>query len=252
MIAPAPVIRVPIGTFAADFYPSLKPGLSPRTIEEYCSTVALLVRWVQRPLLVSDFTEDLVRGFLLFRSQSSKSAPTINKDRRQLLALWETAHEFGYHDRPPSRRKIRRWPEPKRIPTAWTIEELERLLSAAKAAPPIRDWTADHWRALILTMYDTSHRIGCLLKAEWPQLLPGGFLHMRAEQMKRKRADAIHKLHPQTVAEVEALPRTAGTIWPWPLSRRYVFEHFGRLLTGMTTPAQMARIQAALAPIFGG
>ena len=28
--------------------------------------------------------------------------------------------------------------------------------------------------------------------------------------------------------------------------------HFGRLLTGMTTPAQMARIQAALAPIFGG
>ena len=26
--------------------------------------------------------------------------------------------------------------------------------------------------------------------------------------------------------------------------------HFGRLLTSMTTPAQMARIQAALAPIF--
>jgi hypothetical protein len=27
--------------------------------------------------------------------------------------------------------------------------------------------------------------------------------------------------------------------------------HFGRLLTGMTTPAQMQRIQAALAPICG-
>jgi len=28
--------------------------------------------------------------------------------------------------------------------------------------------------------------------------------------------------------------------------------HFGRLLTGLTTPAQMSRIQAALAPILGG
>jgi hypothetical protein len=28
--------------------------------------------------------------------------------------------------------------------------------------------------------------------------------------------------------------------------------HFGRLLTSMTTPAQMSRIQAALAPIFSG
>jgi hypothetical protein len=29
-------------------------------------------------------------------------------------------------------------------------------------------------------------------------------------------------------------------------------RHFGELLTGMTTPAQMARIQAALAPIVSG
>ncbi len=28
--------------------------------------------------------------------------------------------------------------------------------------------------------------------------------------------------------------------------------HFGKLLTSMTTPAQMSRIQAALAPILGG
>ena len=28
--------------------------------------------------------------------------------------------------------------------------------------------------------------------------------------------------------------------------------HFGKLLTSMTTPAQMARIQAALAPIMNG
>jgi hypothetical protein len=28
--------------------------------------------------------------------------------------------------------------------------------------------------------------------------------------------------------------------------------HFARLLSGMTTPAQMSRIQAALAPIFNG
>jgi hypothetical protein len=28
--------------------------------------------------------------------------------------------------------------------------------------------------------------------------------------------------------------------------------HFGRLLTSMTTPTQMTRIQAALAPIMAG
>lgn len=237
MIAPIPARPIPIELFAAEVYPTLKPGLSPRTIGEYCSTAALLISWLARPLAVSELTEDIIRAFLLWRFQQGKSAPTVNKDRRQLLALWEAAHEFGYHERPPSRRRIRRWPEPKRIPTAWTVEELEQILTAAASSKPVQNWDAAHWRALVLTIYDTSHRIDCLLQVRWSQLLPGGFLHVLAEQIKRRRTDAIHKLHAQTLEHLAALPRTSERIWPWPISRRYIFEYYGRLLTAAGLPA---------------
>jgi len=96
-------------------------------------------------------------------------------------------------------------------------------------------WSTDHTQALILTIYDTSHRVGALLKLCRDQLDRNGRLHALAEQTKQK-SDTVHQLHSQTLAAIAGLKRTKR-LFPWPRNQRAIYPFLRRILQAAGLPA---------------
>ncbi len=84
-------------------------------------------------------------------------------------------------------------------------------------------WTGQHWKGLILVAYDTSLRIGCLLKVP-RDCLQGDQLTIPAE-LQKARVETVQRLHPETVAVVEALP-PSRLLFNWPYHDRHLWTLF--------------------------
>lgn len=169
---------------------------------------------------LEQINEAVACNYLSTTAQDHSSA-TANKHRSYLLAILRFAR----------RRKLfsgdwlddlERLPEPRRIPRAYTIAEIERILSAANSLPgeicglPRRLWK----RAFILTLYDTGLRVGAGLMLRTADLdLAERTVIARAETQKQ-RADQWFRLSEQTVAAVAAIwcPHRER-LFPWPFAR---------------------------------
>lgn len=189
---------------------------------------------------LSGLSADHVRQMMRSLMDRGRSIETVNGYRRRLLLLWQEAREFGFEAPPvPSRRDVRRLKTIARIPQAWHPDELRALLAACEEVPPSKGWGAQHDRALLLTVYDTSLRVGALLKSEISQLdLRRHTLYVPGDKQKGK-ADTLQPLHPDTVLAVAALPRPAGDkrLFPLPICRRNLFIRLGRVLSAAGLPS---------------
>lgn len=124
--------------------------------------------------------------------------------------------------------------EPERVPRAWTVDQVARLLAACDAEPgelsgvPAGIW----WRGLHLVAWDTGERIGAIRDLLWHHLdLYGRHVLVPAELRKGKRRDRLYKIAPDTVAvlsEMRSPPREK--IFPWPYCRTYLWDRYDRIL----------------------
>ena len=162
--------------------------------------------------------EDTVERFLVWMKQTGRSNATINKYARYLLAVWNYAwKKRRVADQP---RDIRPLSESKRIPDAWSAEQMGRILTAARATKGMIDgipaplW----WTALLLTAYDTGLRLDALMNARADDYDPGlRWLKIPAE-LQKQDADQIFRLHPDTVEAIQATaPESRALLFPWPL-----------------------------------
>lgn len=169
---------------------------------------------------MGEITEDSACRYLAAIARAG-SAATANKHRSYLLTILRFARRrhliaADWLD------DLGRLPEPRRIPRAYTIAEIERILSAANSLPgeicglPRRLWK----RAFILTLYDTGLRVGAglsILTADTD--LAERTVIARAESQKQ-RADQWFRLSEQTVAAVAAIwcPHR-DRLFPWPFAR---------------------------------
>lgn len=180
-------------------------------------------------IALSELTESHIRGTMRHLIGLPRSAVTVNNNRRALLYLWERAHEFGWIG-PAPYRKIHKVKEPERLPTAWNETQIAALLSACQNAETRRNWGPTEWEALTLTIYDTSLRIGCLLRSLVRQFdAAAGTLFVPGEFQKGRR-DTLQRLHPSTVAVVSRISRLPGDerLFPWPFHRDELWRRFSR------------------------
>lgn len=214
--------------FETKYVPS-NLNLSDTAAEQYRIALRQLDKFNSVPVKLTELSESLVLGFVRWCIASGRSERTANNKRQAVLTLWRhAANETKLISAPP---KIAKVIEPGRIVQAWTIEEVSRLLDAVAFCTEVRGWDARHWRALILVIYDTSHRIGAVLKATRDALdMRRGTLLLKAEWTKQKR-DILHKLHPDTLAALSALPQTKSPLlFCWPLRRRAIWDAFRMIL----------------------
>lgn len=153
---------------------------------------------------------------------------TVANGRRMLLVLWRAAFENGEMDRPPQRiRKVRCKP---RVPHAWTMEELGRLLDACERLggkfrnlPVKRKLYMTTW---VMVQFDTGIRYGDMLSLKRDSLSSDGKLTIVQEKTDRVHHVRVRELTLFKVQElIEALPGH-DLIFPAFCDRRRWFRFF--------------------------
>lgn len=212
--------------------------LSDGTIQQLRISVGWFAK-VHGRVPLRDLSPLHVIGVMRHLKDKGRAERTINNVRKNLLTLWRYAEEQSVAVAPvPNTRRIPRMSEPAPLPRAWNGDQMRRLSDACRRAPTQRGWSGEHWLALVLTIYDTSLRIGCLLRSTVDQLdhetcsltVPG--------RLQKSRRETHQPLHPDTFARLLALPRGDDKrLFPWPYRRDELWRKFRVILSSAGLPA---------------
>lgn len=230
-----------LSEFLRETYVPARLDLKPASVEQLAVTIRLLDRHLGRPTKVAELSTQLIRNFLsVYRNQVAPA--TVNDKRRHLMALWRCAHDEGYCPNFPG--KIATMKEPQRLPEAWTIAEVERLLVACQALPgymgniPRRRW----WLACLLAVYDTAGRIGSVRSVLTTDFSFAERYFVVRHTADKTQRDRIYWLSDQAVTAISAIydPQQMR-LFPWPYCRQYLWRFFRRQIVeraGLQAPTR--------------
>lgn len=213
-----------------DLYRPLRlRGRSPATVRLYGCTLRTFARYLGREPELADLDELALARYLEHRA--TVVAPlTVEKERAQLCALASLAWE---------RRLIEVKPScppstiPERIPTAWTIEEVRRVFTAASSPATWRrdgERYAQFFGPLFALLWETGERIGAAMGATIEDFRPPSLI-IRAEARKGGKRDRIYRLSAETCARITGLigHRTTGPIFDWDGGASTLYWHVKRI-----------------------
>jgi len=186
---------------------------------------------------LTDLSDDTVNRYLAWFRQLPRAAASVNKERSNLLAIWRFAAR---------KRFVEQWPdvdpeiEPKRIPQAWTSDQVFRLFASIKketgliAGIPAAQW----WEALHLVGWDTGERIAALMGLQWADVdLSGRWVLCRAESRKGKREDRIYRIALDTCELLRQIRRPFKHVFEWPYCRNYIWQKYSQILRRAGLPS---------------
>jgi len=268
MITPAPPKNL-IELFENHFRPIRLIGTKQVTQKGYRITLRHFTAFLARVATLDDFTDETVARFMSWCLESRGMAiPTVNAQRRYLLCLWRFSKKKKWVIELPDVPLLKEY---KRVPQAWSIEQLGAIVQAARETPGYTDVFSHSigrvstkkngtlkyfpassplvrtlggveakvwWPALILFLYDTGLRIGTAMALEPSHLdFETGWLHVPAEIQKHK-SDGRFKLHPDTLAEVKNIHegKTFERLFPWSWTRATLYKHFREILDRAGVP----------------
>lgn len=206
-------------------------GIAATSVDQMAIAVRLFNRWAGRSVTIEELDDVLVLKFLGDYLKEGHSPATVNAKRRHLLAVWRDAHRRGYCPRLPTH--IPRLKEYLQLPQAWRVDEIERILAAARTIPgtitgvPACRW----WPSILLACFDSGGRIGAIrqVRPSDVRLADRGMV-LRAETQKDHRARWC-SLHDQTIAACAAIHADSRELmWPWDFSREWLDQSFRKLL----------------------
>lgn len=207
-------------------YVADRPDLSPLSADQIRYTLNNYERFLHHAPRLAD----LAKSNLIVFCQTFKAAPTANKNRVNLISLWNHAADLELLPPPP---RIAKRKEPIRAPVVFTLDEVRRLWLATDLLEgnwdgvPIRQ----AWKVAIAVLWDTAARVGTLLKAELSEVnLDAATWHVPAEHIKGGRADRVFRLHPDTVAVIKDSLTTRRLLFPFPYRKEAAERHLGKLL----------------------
>lgn len=221
--------------FESVYLPLRLLGASASCILQYRINIRCFSGWLHRSAEVADLTDDNLCRYVGTIVSRGRSPATANKILSQLRALWEFSARRGLRADYPS---IRKMPEYKRAPTAWSREQLATLFQALRKVPGRIDGirASVWWICLHGVLWDSGARVGAILRAQWTDVdWERGELLLRAEIQKQK-ADQRFKLHADTMAMLTLMRRQDGPVFPWNLSRAAIWDRYKRILRDAGLP----------------
>jgi integrase len=180
------------------------------------------------------------------------SAPeTINGQTGKLRSLWTWLAKKRIVEQFPTLGNVK---EPKRVPQAWTQEELGILLAACQRATGMvgRVKASDWWVALHLLIWDTSERIGAVLaiRKDWLNWQTGGLL-IPAECRKGQERDMAYGLHEETLVALARIRDSGSDLLFGVVTVAWLYYRYKRLrkAAGLPTDRKSAfhRIRRSVA-----
>lgn len=219
-------------TFFDDaFAPSRLSLSSFQTTYQYGLNIKRFAEFLNREPLVKDLTDKNIGECCMWLQHKKKlSIASASKLRENMVTIWKYAKKKGLIKTDPEIPHIR---EPRRVPRAWTRDELSILWNYLSRLPGVIGHVPENlwYQSLVAVLWDTGERIGAVWQVEWPQVdLAGGWMVVRAEQRKGRASDRLYKLHPQTVAILASVRSNHGKVWPWPYCETYLWQKWKQLL----------------------
>lgn len=201
---------------------ALLMSLSDRSVTLYGHTIDKLEEFLGRPAEVSDLEDVTVAKFLRWRATNTRgqktiSSHTVAKDRSQLLAVWTWACKKKIH--PGEWPGLPRQKKVKRTPTAYTVDEIGKLVRAArvrrgsmKCKLPSAWW----WSTLLQAAWQTGERVGALLTLRWGEVdLERCRIIYLAETRKGRERDLVRPITPALAAEMaQRKGPPEALVWP--------------------------------------
>jgi integrase len=210
-------------TLFNDFYRPLKlRGRSANTSRLYGCTIRSFSRWLKHDATTDDLSDLTLSQFLEHRGQA-RSPYTAEKERSQLCALWRFAADRRIVGEMPC---VPPAPLPERIPHAWSVEQMQALMQAArKSRGYVGEVQACVWfPALITVLWETAERIGAIMACTPADLSPP-VLTVLAEYRKGGRRDRTYRLSHEACA-LAAQACGKDRIFEWPQARTYLWERY--------------------------
>jgi len=215
-----------------EYFPKNTRIRSPKTRHQYRMALCDFKEVLGHEPTTADLEDDNI-AMLINRLLDKKVArKTTNERRCRIHALWNWMAKRRLVAMFPTTPRI---PVPRRIPKAYTLEELARLFASCREevgliAEGIQ--AADFWTALHGVLWDTAGRIGEILALRWEWLDEStGLLAIEAEVRKGQDQDMLHPLGKDTLA-VLARMKPAGyeRIFHWPYDEGSLYKIYNRIL----------------------
>jgi integrase len=212
------------------------------TLNQYAWAIARFSKFLGRPALLDDLTDETVGRWLRSMRDEGLAVPTINGYLAKVKAFWNWCAKKRYVDKFPTLQDM---PTPRRIPRAWTIAQMRQLLAAcdkmkgAVAGARASLW----WRAFVTVCFDTGERSGALLALRWEHFdADRGQLESPAEIRKGGKKAMLYRLRPEAVEALEAirLPERE-VIFAWDRSLATFYTGYRRLLKHAKLPWESHR-----------
>lgn len=196
-----------------------------QTKRQYRFALKDLDRALGRESKICDLSDDNVTLMMSALTARGLAPKTINERRGRINALWSWLAKRGIVATWPTVRPI---PEPRRIPVAWSRDELMQLLNACRAVPGTIDMirACDWWTSLHLVAWSTGERISALLACEWSHL-SADWLTIPAELRKGKSADAQYRISADAMTSLQRIREPSrALVWPWPYGHEYLWVRY--------------------------
>lgn len=203
---------------------------SINTLRLYRYSIKLFSEVLGHAATLQDFTDETVCRHLMALGDLEYAPHSIDKERSQLLAMWNLAARKGLVGVFPD---VPRDPLPEVVPMAWMEDELKALVHSCRQEVGRIGGvqSALWWTSLHAVAWDTAERIGALMQVRWEDLSEGGWLRVPAGMRKGKRADKMFRLSPDTMQMVLLMKHPKREkIFDWDRSWNLIYEHYSRIL----------------------
>jgi integrase len=197
----------------SEYFPSNLRITDGKTVKQYRLAFRNLTEFLGRDPVLEDLSDATMIALMRYLKSKGLAARTINESVGRFGALWKWLAKQHVVERFPSYSHL---PEPKRIPKAWTKDDLARILKACRSLIGWKEGgvrRSTWWTALHLVLWDTGERISAVLAARWEWLdLNSGDLRIPAEARKGGDRDMEYRLHATTLEWVKALKPISVTL----------------------------------------
>jgi len=227
--------------FEDQYIPRRMLGCKSGSVDQIRWTISRYAKFLGRCPLLDDLSNDRVTSFMAWiLNVRHLSLSSANGSRKNLLSLWNYARKRGLiREEPNDCEKLK---EPKNLPTAWTLEEIGRIIAAARQQTSPKTGMVYpayvFFPALLLAAYDTGLRLSALLgirRDDWRSdrnelTAMAEFAKTAVAQtfiVSEQTAEAIHRMLQE--------PHCTPDKWPeflfhWPIRKDAIHEHFRTIL----------------------
>lgn len=203
---------------------------SPNTLRLYHHTIRSFAKTLGTTPTVANLNDDDLERHMWQIVKRGGSPASANKDRSQIIALWNFAFGRRIVEHQPNVRPMK---EPEQVPLGWLPDELDRLFSAARReTQSIGDVPGNVWfTALFRVLVDTGERIGAIRQLSRSSL-HGSHLLVPAAVRKGKTRDRLFLLNPNTLDALETLLsfHDEPLLFAWPYSQSYFYNRYNNVL----------------------